>query len=247
MPILKDVFSTYTSLLKIDNLSHPLLVKLREKTPGTYHHSMATANYAFEAAKAIGANSVLTRVGAYYHDVGKIKNPKYFVENQTNKTNNPHKNISPQQSAKIIIKHIIDGINLAQKYKIPSQVIEFIPEHTGTTLVYYFYSLAKKNSKEEVYKRDFRYPGPKPMSKETAIVMLADSVEATLQTQPKFNLIKAEDIINTIIQQKIDDRQLDIAGLQKNETIKIKKAFLRVAEKTNHKRVRYPKRKINNA
>ncbi len=227
----------------VESLSHPLLVELQEKAPGTYHHSLQTANLAYEAARRVGANATLARVGAYYHDIGKMVQPGYYTENQE-VGKDPHTKLTPRASAKIIIQHVVDGIELARRHRLPTEIINFIPEHTGTTLVYYFYVKAKKahEQDEEVYKRDFRYPGPKPMSKETGIVMLADSVEATARTMKDPSKTELRKMVNEIVTVKVDDRQLDISGLTSKDIEDIKITFVDVLDTMLHKRIKYPKR-----
>lgn len=237
-PIIKDIYVSYQSLFQLDSLSHPLLLRLQKEAPGTYHHSLNVANLSYMAAKKIGANATLARIGAYYHDIGKIKNPDFYTENQ--KGDNPHNLISPQESAEIIIRHIIDGIRLCRRYRLPDEVIDFIPEHSGTTLVYYFYAKAKKLTGEEVHKRDFRYPGPKPMSKETAIVMLADAVEASSRSIKIVSQETIQKLVDKTIGEKQADRQLDLAGLSASDLDKIKEVFTNSILKINHRRISYP-------
>ncbi|MCA9388714.1 HDIG domain-containing protein [Candidatus Berkelbacteria bacterium] len=241
-PVLRDIFASYQNLFKLDSLSHPLLLRLQKTAPGTYHHSLNVANLSYMAAKKIGANATLARIGAYYHDIGKIKNPNFYTENQKD-GQNPHQKLDPKDSAEIIIRHIIDGIKLCRRYKLPDEIIDFIPEHSGTTLVYYFYDQAKKQTNSEVYKRDYRYPGPKPMSKETAIVMLADSVEAATKSIKKLSPDKISDLVEKIIGQKQADRQLDLSGLSDTDLDKIKDVFTQLLGKINQRRISYPKQK----
>ena len=166
------------SLLELSDTNSTLLKELSDKAPGTFHHSLQVANLAEAAANEIGANSLLARVGALYHDIGKLKRPSYFTENQ--KANvSPHDELTPRQSAEIIISHVINGIKIAQKHNIPDRVIDFIRTHHGTSLVFYFYKKQEEISEEKLNSDDFKYPVPKPFSMETAILMMADSVEAS--------------------------------------------------------------------
>ena len=185
LPFLESSFSLVTNmkLLELSNPNNPLLKRLLMEAPGTYHHSVMVANLAEVAAEEVGANPMLVRVGAYYHDVGKIKRPFFFGENQLGGTN-PHDKISPTLSTTIIISHVKDGLELAKEYDIPKVVSDMIVQHHGTTLVKYFYYTLKNSSEnpDEIREEDFRYPGPKPQSKEAAIIMMADSVEAAVRS-----------------------------------------------------------------
>jgi len=165
------------SLLELSDTNSKLLKLLADKAPGTFHHSLNVANLAEAAANEIGANAMLIRVGALYHDIGKMKEPTYFIENQNNNIN-PHNELAPKESARIIIDHVLSGIEIAKKHNLPDRIIDFIRTHHGTSLVYYFYSMEKKMKEDEVNIEDFQYQGPKPFSKETAILMMCDSVEA---------------------------------------------------------------------
>jgi putative nucleotidyltransferase with HDIG domain len=240
LPILKDVLKTYQGLFRLGHINHPLLLRLQKEAPGTFHHSLATANLAYQAARKINADAALARIGAYYHDIGKIKNPAHYIENQEGY--NPHDHLTPKESAAIIIRHIVDGISLARQYRLPNHIIDFIPEHTGTTLVRFFYEQAKReNPNIEIEKRNFCYPGPKPMSRETAIVMLADSVEAAMRANPKAKSDRIQKVIEEIVAQKEAEQQLDISGLTKRDITRIKQAFKEEIIKMNHKRIKYPK------
>lgn len=175
---MKKVFGLVSdvSLLELSDTNSKIMKELAEKAPGTFHHSLQVANLAEAAANEIGANAMLVRVGALYHDIGKMENPMYFTENQKTSVN-PHDEMDAYNSAQLIIKHVIDGIELARKYKLPDRIIDFIRTHHGTTYVYYFYK-KQLESGDDFSEEDFRYPGPIPFSKETAILMIADSVEA---------------------------------------------------------------------
>ena len=186
------------SLLELSDTNSILLKELSEKAPGTFHHSLQVANLAEAAANEIGANSLLVRVGALYHDIGKLISPSYFSENQ--KANvSPHDEITPRQSAKIIISHVINGIKIAQKHNIPDRIIDFIRTHHGTSLVFYFFKKQEEISIENFNSNDFKYPGPKPFSKETAILMMADSVEAASKSLKSPTVDDLKNFINKII------------------------------------------------
>lgn len=241
--LFQDDPNTLSDLRGLSSLQHPLLVRLREEAPGTYHHSLAVAALAEAAAEAIGADATLARVGGYYHDLGKLKHPELFIENIDPK-DDPHHHLEPIDSARIIIQHVIDGIQIAKEAQLPEEVVNFIPEHTGTTLVYSFYNKAKQAAPkgEGVYKRNFRYPGPKPMSKETAIVMLADTAEAAVRAHGPETDIQLQAVIEEVTQEKSDDTQLDISGLTATDLATIKSSFFTVLQHMHHRRIKYPKR-----
>ena len=226
------------SLLELSNTNSKLLKELSNKAPGTFHHSLQVANLAEAAANEIKANAMLVRVGALYHDVGKMANPTYFTENQITNVN-PHDELPPKESAKIIIDHVIDGIELARKNNIPDRVIDFIRCHHGTTFVYYF--LKKQEEIEDgVDKKDFRYPGPIPFSKETAILMMADSVEAASKSlkNPTFMIIDA--FVDKIIAGQMSANQFVNANITFKEIESIKKIFKKKLTNIYHLRVEYP-------
>ena len=193
------------------------------------------------AAEKVGANPLLARVGAYYHDVGKILTPGNFVENQLS-SKNIHEDLSPDESVKIILQHVKEGIKLAEEHKLPNEIIEFIPMHHGTMTLSFFYEKAKKlYGDEKVNVKDFRYPGPKPATKETAIIMLADGCESAVRAIEEPDAAKVVNIIDNIIQSRIDDGQLDESPLTFSDINKIKEAFLNILLGQHHKRIRYPK------
>jgi len=240
-PIYENLFDIPTNfkLLEFSDLSSPLMRELMLKAPGTYQHSLMVANLAERAASEIGANSLLTKIGAYYHDIGKMKHPEYFVENQKDIKNSIHNKVSPKNSAKMIISHVSYGIELAKKYGLPKVIIDFIPEHHGTSLVKYFYHKALENG-EKVLEEDFRYPGPKPRSKETAIVMLADSVEAASRTLEKPTSTKIKELVDKIIADKINAGQLDECELTMKDIKKISDSFVDTLLGVYHQRIEYP-------
>ncbi len=228
-------------LLELGMPDQPLLKRLQIEAPGTYHHSLNVANLAEVAAKAVGANALLARVGAYYHDIGKLKRPAFFTENQGEGFGNLMETIMPNLSILVIINHVKEGIELAKKYKLPSPIMDFIAQHHGTSVIGYFYSKAKEDLGEaNVNKDDFRYPGPKPKTKETAIVMLADSVEAAVRSLENKSPAKIESMVRDIVRSKLEDGQLDESDLKFTDLQKIIKEFTRVLTSMYHSRVRYP-------
>lgn len=228
-------------LLEISRPTHPLLRQLLLKAPGTYHHTLVVANMAERAAEAIGADALLTRVGAYYHDVGKTIRPYFFVENRTESLD-PHARLDPLTSAQVIITHVKDGIDLARKYRLPRRVIEFIPEHQGTLLVSYFYHQAvqQAGSPDAVDRAAFSYPGPRPRSKETAITMLADGAEATVRAQHPASEEELEQIVAESIRKRYLSGQLDECPLTMADLGVVRKAFVDVLRGLHHPRIAYP-------
>lgn len=213
------------SLLELSDTNTRILKELSEKAPGTFHHSLQVANLAEAAANEVGANSMLVRVGALYHDIGKMNNPAYFTENQTTSVN-PHNELSAEESARIIIDHVIEGIEMAKKNNIPDRVIDFIRTHHGTSLVYYFYKEAM-NLNENVDKSEFQYPGPIPFSKETAILMMADSVEAASKSLKNPTSTMINSFVEKIVSKQIDEGQFLNANITFKEIEQIKKVLKR--------------------
>ncbi len=226
------------SLLELSDTNSKLLKELSNKAPGTFNHSLQVANLAEAAANKIGANAMLVRVGALYHDIGKMNNPTYFSENQITNVN-PHDEISPKESAKIIIDHVINGIELARKNNLPDRVIDFIRSHHGTTLVYYFYKL-QKDLEIEVNEENFRYPGPLPFSKETAILMMADSVEAASKSLKDPTFLIIDEFVDKIITGQMNANQFLNANITFKEIEMIKKVFKQKLTNIYHLRVEYP-------
>ena len=226
------------SLLELSNTNTPLLKELSNKAPGTFHHSLNVANLAEAAAQEIGADSMLVRVGALYHDIGKMNNPTNFTENQVHSINTLN-DLEPTGSAKIIIGHVIKGIELARKYKLPERIIDFIRTHHGTNLVYFFYKkeMAEQGSARE---EDFRYPGPKPFSKETAILMMADSVEAASKSLKEPTSAKINDFVESIVDMHMEQGQFDNANITFKEIGQIKKVLKKKLTNMYHLRVAYP-------
>ncbi|GAA0871738.1 HDIG domain-containing protein [Gangjinia marincola] len=226
------------SLLELSDTNGKLLKELSDKAPGTFHHSLNVANLAEAAASEIGANSMLVRVGALYHDMGKMNNPTLFTENQTSSVN-PHDELSPKESAEIIINHVIDGIEIAKKNNLPDRVIDFIRTHHGTSTVYYFYK-KELSIDEEAKVEDFQYPGPKPYSKETAILMMADSVEAASKSikDPTSSLI--EKLVEKIVSKQMEEGQFLNADITFKEIQVIKKVLKNKLNNMYHLRIEYP-------
>lgn len=225
------------SLLELSDTNSKLLRELADKAPGTFQHSLQVANIAEAAANAIGANTLLTRVGALYHDIGKMKNPVFFSENQASYS--PHDDLSSEVSAKIIIEHVLHGITLARKAKLPDRVVDFIRTHHGTTTVLYFYQQAKQNN-VEVDIEEFQYPGPKPFSKETAIVMISDGVEAASKSLKEPTAEKIIAFVDKIVQRLMDEKQFLEANITLREIETIKKVLVEKLISSYHLRVAYP-------
>lgn len=226
------------SLLELSDTNSKLLKELSNKAPGTFHHSLQVANLAEAAANEIGANAMLVRVGALYHDIGKMNDPTYFTENQVTNVN-PHDELSPKDSARIIVDHVIKGIEIARKNNIPDRVIDFIRSHHGTTLVFYFYK-KQKEIDENVNEEDFRYPGPLPFSRETAILMMADSVEAASKSLKNPTFLIIDEFVDKIISGQMKANQFLNADITFKEIETIKKIFKQKLINIYHLRVEYP-------
>ncbi|WP_090038478.1 HD family phosphohydrolase [Clostridium frigidicarnis] len=243
LPFFESTFDIVTviKLLELSNPNHPLMKKILMETPGTYHHSVLVANLAEVAAEEVGGNSVLARISAYYHDVGKTKRPYFFKENQIGKEN-PHDKISPNLSTLIITSHVKDGLEMAKEHNMPKVIQDIIVQHHGTTLVKYFYYTAKKNAEnpDDINEEDFRYPGPIPQSKEAGIIMLADGVEAAVRSIPEPTQGKIEEMVNNIIKDKLNTGQLDHCDLTLKDVDRIRKSFLNTLNGIYHKRIEYP-------
>jgi putative nucleotidyltransferase with HDIG domain len=242
LPLFEYLFNTVTniSLLELADFNHPLLQRMTLEAPGTYHHSLLVGNLSESACRAIGANALLARIGAYYHDIGKLSKPDYFSENQDEKTSR-HSSLSPHMSKIIIMNHVKEGVELARKYKLNSALIDFIQQHHGNSLVYYFYRRALELLEEDqqVKEEGFRYPGPKPDTKETAIVLLADSVEAATRALKDPEPNKIEEVVHKIINNKFIDGQLDECELALKDLEKISTVFIRILSGIYHSRVSY--------
>ncbi len=233
--------TTSLQLMELSRPTHPLLRQLLLKAPGTYHHTILVSNLGERAAEAIGADPLLTRVGAYYHDIGKTLRPYFFVDNQIDGVN-PHDRLDPYTSAQIIISHVKDGLDLARKYRLPPRIQDFIPEHHGTTLVSYFYHKAVQQAGEEgaVHEADFRYPGPRPRSKETAIIMLADSCESAVRAAPPSSREEIDQIVGKLINRRLLDGELDESNLTLRDLDRIRQAFVSTLQGIHHPRIQYP-------
>lgn len=242
LPYLESVFSitSMIRLLELSNPNHALLRRLLMEAPGTYHHSLMVGNLAEASADAIGANSLLVRVGAYYHDIGKIKRPEYFVENQRG-LDEPHNKIAPALSALIIISHVKEGVELAREAHLPQVIVDFIASHHGTSITKYFYNQAIAEEGEGmVNENSFRYEGPKPQTKEVALVMLADAVEAAVRSLPNPNLDNIRTMVYKIIREKLNDGQLEECDLTFKDLDVLARSFCTVLEGVYHKRIEYP-------
>jgi len=241
LPVAERVaqITTDLTLLELSDPSRPLLRRLSLEARGTYAHSLAMANLVEAACNRIGANGLLGRVGCYYHDIGKLASPQYFVENQT-PSNNPHDRLSPAQSAEIIKLHVTEGLRLAREAGLPEVVAAFIPEHHGTTEISYFYDRAKKQGGPAVRREDFRYPGPRPRSVETAIAMLADSVEASLRVLEPLTPAKLEAAIEQIVKSRLSSGELDQAPLTLQQLDQVRDEFVRALTGMYHNRIDYP-------
>lgn len=240
-PILEWMFNLVTpfKLMELSNPNQPLLLRLLVETPGTYHHSIMVANLAEAAAEAIGADSLLTRIGAYYHDIGKLKRPLYFKENQLG--DNPHDRTDPRVSAEIIIEHVTDGAQLARQHHLPEPVIDFIQQHHGDTLVSFFYhKMLGMEGGEDARMEDFQYPGPKPQTAEASIVMMADTVEAAIRAGGDQPAEVIENRIRQLVAEKIESGQLNESPLRYSDVQRIIRAFTQVLIGIYHKRIEYP-------
>ncbi len=242
LPYLETAFSitSMIKLLELSNPNHYLLRRLLLEAPGTYHHSLMVGNLAEASAETIGANSLLVRVGSYYHDIGKIKRPEYFVENQRG-FDNPHEKIAPALSALIITSHVKEGVELAREANLPPLIIDFIEQHHGNSMAKYFYNKALEEDEEGRVSEDgFRYEGPRPQSKEVALVMLADSVEAAVRSLKEPTSENIKEMVDNIIKDKLDDGQLELSDLTFRDLHTISNSFCTVLEGIYHKRIEYP-------
>ena len=242
--IFETIFGEITNftLLELSDSSHPLMKRMVVEAPGSYHHSLIVSNLAEAAADAIDAHSLLVRVGAYYHDIGKMVKPEYFTENQM-VIGNKHDELEPSMSRLVIFNHVKEGIELAQKYRLNHRIIDFIPEHHGTSLMHYFYQKALSEGQAEgLEEKDYRYPGPKPQSRETAIVLLADSVEGATRALDEHTPQRIEDLVRKVINNKFIDGQLDECNLTLREIDVIASTFVRVLSAMYHGRVKYPEK-----
>jgi hypothetical protein len=245
LPLWEILFKILTpiKLLEYANPNHPLMKKMLLEAPGTYHHSIMVANLSEAAAHEINCNTFLTRVGAYFHDIGKTEKPYFYVENQYN-GHNPHDQFVPMVSAKIIKDHVTKGIQLGKKFRLPKEIIEFIEQHHGTTRIQYFYQKALEyEDEQDIDHQIYTYEGPMPSTKEIAIVMLADSVEAAVRSLKKPNQAMIADLIAKVIQNKIKDKQLNDSALTLSEIECIQNSFVSNLTSAFHERIEYPTEK----
>jgi hypothetical protein len=243
LPLFEYILQTVTniSLLELADSNHPVLQRMVLEAPGTYHHSLIVGNLSDAACVAVGANGLLARIGAYYHDIGKLQKPEYFIENQDFKKN-AHDELTPTMSKLIIMNHIKEGLELAKKYSLTPVLWDFIQQHHGKSLVYYFYrrALEGKEEDQEVAEEGFRYPGPKPNTKETAVVLLADSVEAATRSLKDPTPDKIAETVHKVINNKFIDGQLDECELTLKDIEKISSVFIKILNGIYHSRVNYP-------
>ncbi|MGV3658802.1 MAG: HD family phosphohydrolase [Prosthecobacter sp.] len=258
LPVLESVFGVTTdvSWLELADMNHPLMRRLSIEAPGTYHHSLVVANLSEAAAESIGASASMCRVSSYFHDIGKLSKPEYFIENM-DPSANPHEDLTPRMSALVIIAHVKDGVDIAIKNNLNSRIIDVIEQHHGTSLAYYFYrqaldqkaeieklvrqGKAKEDDVPQVSEETFRYPGPKPQFKEAAIISIADAVESASRTLEKPNASRIETMIEEIVQARMLDGQLDECDLTIAELAKVKASFAKTLLSMMHGRIKYQK------
>jgi hypothetical protein len=246
LPFIENIFGILTeiSLLELGDVAHPLLQELVRRAPGTYNHSINVASMAEAAAERIGGQGLLLRVGAYFHDIGKMLKPQYFIENQ-NSGDNRHESLVPAMSTLVIIAHVKDGAELAREHHLPQPIIDFIQQHHGTTLVEYFYRRASEDSERnpdsgEVDENAFRYPGPKPHSKEAGILMLADAVESASRVLVEPTPSRIESLVEEIAMKRLLDGQFDECGLTLQELRAVQESLVKSLTAVYHGRVKYP-------
>jgi putative nucleotidyltransferase with HDIG domain len=243
LPYLESLFKLVTpfTLLELANHDQPLLKRMQFEAPGTFHHSLMVATLSEAAAEAIGANALLTRVGSLYHDIGKMKRPLFFIENQAYfGAENPHDKLTPRLSKMVITAHPRDSLEMARQHKLPEVLMKFMTEHHGTLVAGYFYNKAcLEEGAENVNKSQFRYPGPKPNIKETAIVMLADACESAVRALKNPTVAQVEERIEKLIWQRVDDGQFDHCPLTFKDLTQIKDTFVRVLRGIQHNRIEY--------
>lgn len=244
LPLLESLFNTLTDvkLLELSNMNLPLLRQLAVTAPGTYHHSVVIGTLAEKAAQAIDANPLFARVAAYYHDIGKMRQPEYFVENQQD-GRNPHDKLSPHMSALILIRHVKDGVAYAREHRLPRPLVDIVPQHHGTRLMKYFYERARQQIDPDlstVREEDFRYPGPKPQTKEAALIMLADGVEAMSRLIDDPTPQRMREMIRKNIRDVLEDGQLDQCNITLSDLARVEEAFFEVLSGMFHSRIEYP-------
>ncbi len=242
LPVIEYVFAVTTdiSLIELIDLDQPLMHNLMIAAPGTYHHSIIVGNLAEAASEAVGANPLLARVTACYHDIGKIRMPEYFVENQTNSANK-HEKLMPHMSSMILISHVKEGVELARQYKMPKQIVDIIQQHHGTSLITFFYQKALEQTKDDLpLQEDYRYPGPKPQTRVAAIVMMADAVEAASRSLTEPTPARITALVDKIINHIFLDGQIDECELSLKDISEIKKRFTYILTSIFHRRIEYP-------
>jgi hypothetical protein len=246
--VMGNLFGITTSLqlTELSRPTHPLLRQLLLKAPGTYHHTILVSNLAERAAEAIGADAFLVRVGAYYHDIGKTVRPYFFVEN-IDDGKSPHEKLDPMTSAQIIISHVTDGLDLGQKYRLPARILDFIREHHGSQMVRYFYiqacNQAEEDGEAEPNQADFCYPGPNPRSKETAILLLADTCEAAVRAERPASREALVALLEKLITGRVLEGALSNSDLTFKELETVKETFVHILQGVHHPRIRYPEKK----
>jgi len=243
VPLFESLFgyTTDIKLLELANLNQPIFQELLMAAPGTYHHSVIVASLVEAAAEEIGANSLLAKVSAYYHDIGKMKKPQYFIENQPN-WKNVHDDLSPQMSSLVILSHVKDGRELAKEHNLGNTIEDIIRQHHGTGIVRYFYEKAKKEAKisgQSVQENDFRYPGPKPQNKEAGLVLLGDIVEASSRTLTNPTPARVGNLVNSRIKEVMEEGELDESDLTFRDLKKIAETFTRILTGIFHRRIDY--------
>lgn len=246
LPFIERMFDVQTdiSLLELGDAAHPLLQELVRRAPGTYNHSINVASIGEAAAEAVGANGLLVRVGAYFHDIGKMLKPQYFIENQGSEGNR-HESLAPAMSTLVIIAHVKDGIDLARQHRLPETIVDFIAQHHGTTLVEYFFRRATRQSEEdpdgaEIDEANFRYPGPKPQTKETAVLMISDAVESASRALVDPTPARIESLVHELAMKRLLDGQFDECGLTLQELHLIEESVVKSLTAVYHGRVKYP-------
>lgn len=240
VPYFKNFLLEKRRFQRFESLSHPLLLRLSLEAPGTYHHSLMVANLAYKAAQEIKADAMLARIGSYYHDVGKLYDPKIFIENQTHFQPNSYSSAKQIQSAAAnIIKHVTYGITLAEQYELPLAITAFIAEHHGTTTTFFFLSKARVIN-PKTSKKPFTYPGPKPLSAETAIVMLADAIEAKIRLFSEIDKDTITKVVDETITNRLKEKQLQLSGLTQDKITNIRSSFIKTLSTIHHQRINYP-------
>ncbi len=243
LPFLEQWFDIQTdiSLLELSDANHPLLKELVQRAPGTYNHSISVASIAEAAAKAVDANGLLCRVGSYFHDIGKMRKPEYFVENQMGAINK-HEDLVPTMSTLVIIAHVKEGAEMARQHHLPKRVLDIIEQHHGTTLVEYFFNQAARMADEDSEPQEscFRYPGPKPQTPEAAVVMLADASESASRALRDPGPARLESLVESIVQKRLTDGQLDDCSLTLKQLYIIKESIIKSLNAMYHARIKYP-------